>query len=149
MIKENIEGVKHTCVNENENGVITAIANFSVLNKEEFIEFANWLIQKEIKDIREFEDVEDMSNEEILVEFKDNFTEINSMKEKILDLDKIVYLDNIQNTSLEKYAAREIVDYLKEKYNKIILYSIEDAVTYWKNNNFNSIYRDEYYGFNF
>lgn len=134
---------------KNADGVITASATYEVLSYSLYCEFINELINKEISDIREFEHIENLTNQEILQEFQDNFEELFFLKNTVSQNSSIVYLKSIENKGIEKGAAKEIVDYLKSNYDKIILYSLEDAIDYWINSNFKSVYRDEYYGFNF
>lgn len=127
----------------------TASASYEVFSKGLFEEFINTLIKKEIEDIRVFDGADDLSDHDILMEFEENFEEFISLKKSVLESDSIVYLHNIENKGIEKGAAKEIVDYLKSNYDKIILYSLEEARGYWISANFKAVLRDEYYGFNF
>lgn len=127
----------------------TACATYEVFDRSLFNEFIDTLICKEISDIREFEDVEELSDNEILTEFNENFQEFLSLKESVTEDESIVYLHNIENNGIEKGAAREIIEYLKNNYDKVILYSLDEAIEYWLSSGFESVIRDEYYGLNF
>lgn len=133
----------------NDSGKITASATYEVFNKGLFNEFLNELINNEILDIREFDGADNLTNEEILTEFSENFEELFCLKNSVSEDDFVIHLKFIENKGIEKGAAKEIVDYLKSNYNKIILYSLEEAVKYWTNSGFKTVFRDEYYGFNF
>lgn len=133
----------------NDSGVTTASATYEVFCRGLFYDFINDLIREEISDIREFDGANNLTNEEILTEFRDNFEELFTLKNLVSEDDSIVYLKSIENKRIEKGAAKEIVDYLKTNYNKIILYSLEESIKYWTNSGFKAVYRDEYYGFNF
>lgn len=139
----------HFIATLNQNNKKTASASYEVFDKGVFEEFIKTLIKKEIEAIRVFDGADDLSDQEILIEFEENFEEFISLKESVLEYDSIAYLHNIENKGIEKGAAKEIVDYLKNNYDKIILYSLEEARDYWISANFEAIIRDDYYGFNF
>ena len=70
------------------------------------------------------------------------------LKEKYSNIDNVVYLDLIENKGIKKGSALKILNYLKENYNGILLYSIEDAIEYWENNGFVNMLTDSHYFYN-
>ena len=86
-----------------------------------------------------------MSDEEILKNFNSNFESFYEFKEKYKDLNNIVYLDLIENKGIKKGSALKILNYLKEQYEGILLFSVDDAISYWENNGFKNVLIDTYY----
>ena len=135
--------------NTGENGEVLAKGDILIWNKEHFLQFIENLILEEIICIREYDLDEELTDFEILEEFKDNFNDLYMLKASVKDEDKIVFIDSIENCSNVKFAARDMVDYLKEKYDKILLYPIEDAIGYWRDLGFRPYHAERFYGYNF
>ena len=134
--------------NIDSKGEVLAEAQFKVLNKEEFNDYIDTLILKEVKDIRTFDCVDMcMTDEDILIEFSDNFEELFILKEKLAKEDTIIYIDTIVNTGVKKGAAKDIIDYFKVNYKKIFVYPLSDVIFYWENCGFVPMYRDDYFFF--
>lgn len=146
---EKLKVVNNTILNMGENDEILAVAYIIPFTNKDLMNYVDNLIKEEIKAIRCFDcGDEDVSDEEILKEFSSQFEEFYSFKEKYSNMDNVVYLDLIENKGVKKGSALKILNYLKETYNGILLFSVEDAIDYWKNNGFISVLADSYYFYN-
>jgi hypothetical protein len=69
----------------------------------------------------------------------------NYLQEKVINkLDNGITLDAVESVVTGLNAGTKIVNYLKNKYNSILLYALEEATTYWNKQSFNNI-EDCYY----
>jgi len=105
--------------------------------------FFEGIIDNEVSVIKEFEDIDDMTKEEILNEYKENFIDIYNIRDLIKE--DLIIIHYIQNNSEIKGLGKEIVDCLKENYDNIILYSSQEAESYWNSNGFNNCFLDYYF----
>lgn len=142
---ENLKIVGNSIFNINEKNETLAIAHIIHFNNNDFIAYIDDLINNEIKAIKHFDDVDYMKDEEVLEEFPDNFEPFYDFKLKYGKLNNIVYLDLIENKGIKKGSALNILNYLKNEYDGILLFSVEDAISYWENNNFKNVLVDSYY----
>lgn len=146
---EKLKVVNNTILNMGENDEILAVAYIIPFTNKDLMNYVDNLIKEEIKAIRCFDcGDEDITDEEILEEFSSQFEEFYSFKEKYSNMDNVVYLDLIENKGIKKGSALKILDYLKETYNGILLFSVEDAIDYWKKNGFTNVLADSYYFYN-
>lgn len=143
----NLKILKDSILNINEKSEVLATAHILPCSKDKLFSYIDNLIKREINDIREYDGVSYMSDEDILKEYPDNFNYFYEFKDKYKDLNNLVYLDLIENKGIERGSALTIVNYLKNNYEGIILYSMEEAIEYWKMNGFESVLIDGYYFF--
>jgi hypothetical protein len=69
----------------------------------------------------------------------------NYLQEKVINkLVNGITLDAVESITKGLNAGTKIVNYLKEKYNSILLYALAEATTYWNKQSFNNI-EDCYY----
>lgn len=141
--------VNNTILNMSENDEILAVAYIIPFTNKDLMNYVDNLIKEEIEAVRCFDcGDEDITDNEILEEFSSQFEGFYAFKEKYSNIDNVVYLDLIENKGIKKGSALKILNYLKENYNGILLYSIEDAIEYWENNGFVNMLTDSHYFYN-
>lgn len=131
-----VEGGEVVFIEDNEE----CYAEIEILkSKSEINNYLRRLINEELSNIKEDNDLEDISEEnyeEELSQFYDFFEDVDS------DLVIIHYIENRSNV---KGLAKNIVDYLKDKYKTILLFSSQEAESYWEKNNFKRCFLDYFY----
>lgn len=142
---ENLKILSDSILNIDKNGEILAVAYIIPFNNIDLMNYIDSLIKKEINEVRYFDGDENMSDEEILEEFSYQFESFYKFKEEYKDLNNVVYLDLIENKGIKKGSALTILNYLKEQYEAILLFSVDDATTYWENNGFINVLTDTFY----
>lgn len=141
----NLKILSDSILNIDKNGEILAVAYIIPFNNIDLMNYIDSLIKKEINEVRYFDGDENMSDEEILEEFSYQFESFYKFKEEYKDLNNVVYLDLIENKGIKKGSALTILNYLKEQYEAILLFSVDDATTYWENNGFINVLTDTFY----
>ena len=149
MIKISEENQRLKIENRDESANVLAKASVIRWNKNALCQFIDDCIKEEIESIRAYDLIDDLSDEEILIEFKENFVDLYDIKSWVSKDDKVAFIDFIENCSGVRFAARDIIDFLKKEYDKIMLYSDSEAIGYWENLDFKALHLDTIFGYNF
>lgn len=142
---ENLKILNDSILNINEKDETLAIAYIIPFKDTDLISYIDGLIEEEIKAIKYFDDVEYMTDEEVLENFPKHFESFYEFKEKYKNLKNLVYIDLIENKGIKKGSALTILNYLKEQYEGILLFSVDEATSYWEKNGFKNVLIDTYY----
>lgn len=133
-----VEGGKVISINEKCYAVIEILKSKSEINN-----YLRLLINEELSNLKEENDLENISDEETKDAFKEELEVFYRFFEDIDD--DLVIIHYIENRSGVKGLAKNIVNYLKDKYKTILLFSSQEAENYWEKNDFKRCFLDYFY----
>lgn len=135
------------CVNEDN--VTLAKATVLETKTEPLSEHIQQMITSEEKYLRE--EYKLSETDDLIFMDEGNLEYLYSIKNKAVDLEDSlkngVYIGLINAYEEGTHAGTFIVDYLKEKYDFIVLYSICDATEFWEKKEFKPFYTEDYFYF--
>ena len=102
------------------------------------------LIDEELNNIKIFDlsmENEDLTNEEILKEFAENFEWIHEFKNDLINkkIDKILYIYSIENNSDIKGLGTQLFQEISKNYDCVMLIPLSEVIDFWENLGFEDL----------